>query len=320
MMWRIRVFIPIFVMLFVSCKENQSVQSPSGLDSQEAKKSYIMLHVQDTVYFNSDFERYLKLSLRDEYHNLSDLSLSRLADNFVEEKLLLAEARNQETVLTWEEKKEYLAKQSNSSAIEGESWDLDEEGIELLFEQLLVEKYTYALVKDIEVEDEEIQEYYIENKKEFLLPERVKVSQILLPNEEKAVEILESLEEGDPDDFKKMAKAQSIGVEASRGGEMGVFAIGQLPDEMESAIFALKEGEMSPVLESSYGFHIFRLNSRYEPELISPDQAATTIKMKILNHKVKNHIDRHIEKLKNSLEWEFYEQNLYFPYQRTSNE
>ena len=117
MMWRIRVFIPIFVMLFVSCKENQSVQSPSGLDSQEAKKSYIMLIVQDTVYFNSDFERYLKLSLRDEYHNLSDLSLSRLADNFVEEKLLLAEARNQETVLTWEEKKEYLAKQSNSSAI-----------------------------------------------------------------------------------------------------------------------------------------------------------------------------------------------------------
>ena len=319
-MWLIRVFIPIFVLLLVSCKENQSFQSPSSMDSQEAKKSYIILRVQDTVYFNLDFERYLKFSLGDGYHSLSDLSLSRLADNFVEETLLLAEARNQETVLTWEEKKEYLAKQSNSSALAGESWDLDEEGIELLFEQLLVEKYTYALVKDIEVKDEEIQEYYMENKKEFLLPERVKVSQILLPNEEKAVEILESLEKGDPDDFKRIAKAQSIGVEASRGGEMGVFAIGQLPDEMEGAIFALKEGEMSPILESSYGFHIFRLNSRYEPELISSDQAATTIKMKILNHKVKNHIDRHIEKLKNSIEWEFYEKNLYFPYQRTSNE
>lgn len=320
MMWQIRVFILIFVMLLVSCKENQSSESPSGLDSQKAKKSYIMLHVQDKIYFNSDFVRYLKFSLGDEYQNLSDLSLSRLADNFVEEKLLLAEARNQEVVLTWEEKKKYLAKQSSNSAIEGESWALDEEGVELLFEQLLVEKYTYALVKDIDVEKEEIQEYYMENKKEFLLPERVKVSQILLSNEEKAVEILESLEKGDPDDFKRIAINQSIGVEASRGGDMGVFAMGQLPDAMERAIFALKEGEMSPVLESSYGFHIFRLDSRYEPELISPDQVATTIKMKILNHKVKNHIDRHIEKLKNSLEWEFYEQNLYFPYQRTSNE
>ncbi len=319
-MWQVRMYGLIFMMLFVSCKGNQSVQDPPDLDSLGEKENYIILHIQETVYFNSDFKRYLKLSLGDEYQNLSPLSLSRLVDNFLEEKLLLAEARNQETVLSWEEKKEYLAKQSSSSVIEGESWESDEDGIELLFDQLLVEKYTYTLVKGIEVEDEEIQEYYEENKKEFLLPERVKVSQILLPNEEKAVEILESLEDGDSVEFKRTARAQSIGVEASKGGEMGVFALGQLPDEMEKAIFALREGEMSPVLESSYGFHIFRLDSRYEPELIPLDQAAMTIKMKILSHKVKNRIDRQVEKLKNSLEWEFYDQNLYFPYQRTPNE
>jgi parvulin-like peptidyl-prolyl isomerase len=319
-MWRVHVFLPIFVLLLVSCKESQPIQHSSNLASQGKKDNFIILHIQDTIYFNSDFHRYLFLTLGDEYMNLSDLSLSRLADNFVEEKLLLAEAQNQEIVLTWEEKKEYLAKQSNNSAIDGESWASDEEDIQLLFEQLLVEKYTYALVRDVEVEDEEIQEYYGENKKEFLLPERVKVSQILLPNEVKAVEILESLEKGDPEDFKKMARNQSVGVEAARGGEMGVFAIGQLPDEMESAIFALKEGEMSRVLESSYGFHIFRLDSRYEPELISAAQAAPTIRMKLLGIKVKDHIDRHVEKLKKSLEWEFYDQNLYFQYQRTLNE
>jgi parvulin-like peptidyl-prolyl isomerase len=132
--------------------------------------------------------------------------------------------------------------------------------------------------------------------------------------------VLKSLEKGDPEDFKKKARDQSIGVEAPRGGEMGVFAIGQLPDEMENAIFALKEGELSPVLESSYGFHIFRLDSRYEPELISSEQAAPTIRMKLLGLKVKDHIDRHVEELKKSLEWEFYDQNLYFSYQRTLNE
>ena len=319
-MWRVRVFLPIIVLLLVHCKESRPVPYSSDLDSQGKKDNFIILHIQDTVYFNSDFQRYLLLTLGEEYQNLSELSLSRLADNFVEEKLLLAEAQNQEIVLTWEEKKEYLAKQSSSSNIDGESWASDEEGIRLLFEQLLVEKYTYALVKDIEVEDEEIQEYYRENKKEFLLPERVKVSQILLPNEVKAVEILESLEKGDPEEFKKMARNQSIGVEAARGGEMGVFAMGQLPEEMEKAIFALEEGEMSPVLESSYGFHIFRLDSRYEPELISPVQAAPDIRMKLLGLKVKDHIDRHVEKLKKSLEWEFYDQNLYFPYQRTLDE
>lgn len=319
-MWRVRVFIPVFVMLFVSCRGNKSAQNTTSLDSQEAKKKNIILHVQDTVYFNADFERYLKLSLGDDFDNLSSLSLSRLFDNFMEEKLLLAGARNKEMALTWEEKKEYLAKQSNDSATEGEEWPLDEEGIELLFEQLLVEKYTYDLVKNLEVGEEEIQEYYLEHKREFLLPERVKVSQILLPSEEKAVKVLKSLEDGDAENFKSLAKLQSVGVEASRGGEMGIFAIGQLPDDMETVIFALEEGEVSPVLESSYGFHIFRLDSRYEPELISPDKAAASIELKILSQKVKNHIAQHIKDLESSLEWDFYPQNLYFSYQRISDE
>ena len=139
-------------------------------------------------------------------------------------------------------------------------------------------------------------------------------------SEEKAVEILESLEDSDPDDFKRLAQTHSIGVEASRGGEMGIFALGQLPDEMEKAIFVLKEGNISPVLESSYGFHIFRLDARYEPELISPDQAADSIEVKILGQKVKDRIAQHIANLKNSLEWEFYTQNLYFSYQRISDD
>lgn len=310
----------VFILLSVGCKENKSITNSSGMDPQEAKKNYIILRVEDTIYFNADFMRFLKLSLGDEHDTLSTLSLSRLVDNFIEEKLLLAEARNQDIVLTWEEKKEYLAKHSSDSAMEGESWTMEEEGAELLFDQLLVEKYTYSLVKDIQVEEEEIQKYYSEHKREFLLPERVKVSQILLPSEEKAVEILESLKDGDPENFRKLAKAQSVGVEASRGGEMGVFAMGQLPDEMEKAIFALKEGEVSPVLESSYGYHIFRLDSRYEPELISLDRASSSIEVKILSQKVKNRISQHIENLKNSLEWEFYMQNLYFPYQRISDE
>ncbi len=319
-MWRVRVFVTVFILLSVGCKENKSITNSSGMDPQEAKKNYIILRVEDTIYFNADFMRFLKLSLGDEHDTLSTLSLSRLVDNFIEEKLLLAEARNQDIVLTWEEKKEYLAKHSSDSAMEGESWTMEEEGAELLFDQLLVEKYTYSLVKDIQVEEEEIQKYYSEHKREFLLPERVKVSQILLPSEEKAVEILESLKDGDPENFRKLAKAQSVGVEASRGGEMGVFAMGQLPDEMEKAIFALKEGEVSPVLESSYGYHIFRLDSRYEPELISLDRASSSIEVKILSQKVKNRISQHIENLKNSLEWEFYMQNLYFPYQRISDE
>lgn len=315
-----RVFVLVFVTLMSGCKAEESILSSADMDSLEAKKDYIILRVQDTVYLNADFVRFLEFSLGDEYDTLSAVSLSRLLDDFMEEKLLLAGAQNKEITLTQEEKKELLAKYSNGKGAEGKDQPRDEEESELLFEQLLVEKYTYEFIKDIEVTEEEIKEYYAENKREFLLPERVKVSQILLPSEEKAVEIMESMGNNDPENFKRLARTQSIGAESSRGGEMGIFAMGQLPDEMEAAIFSLKEGEISPVLESSYGFHIFRLDSRYEPELIPPDQASSSIKAKLLNLKVKNHISQHIQDLKNSLHWEFYEQNLYFPYQRISNE
>jgi hypothetical protein len=319
-MWCVRIFVLIFAMLLGGCKGYQSVPNPSDENSLQEKKNYIILRVEDTVYFNADYAMFLKFSLGDEYSTLSALSLSRLVDDFVEEKLLLTDAQNKEIPLTWDEKREFLAKHAGDSAFEEEGWSQGKDGAGLLFEQLLVEKYTYDLVKNIEVEEEEIRKYYEENKREFLLPERVKVSQILLPSEEMAVEILESLKNDGPEKFRSLAKTQSVGVEASKGGEMGIFAVGQLPDEMETAIFSLKVGEVSPVLESSYGFHIFRLDSRYEPELIPLDQASSSIEVKILSRKVKNRISQHIQNLKNSFHWEFYEQNLYFPYQRISDE
>ncbi len=319
-MWRIFVIFLLFVFLLASCEQEGPARNTAISELKDARRNLIILQVQDAFYLNSDFERYLKLSIGEEHENLSEVSLSRLVDNFIEEKMLLNAARNQELLLTWEEKKQYLAKHTSESVREEKNKPLNEDEVRLLLDRLLVEKYTYSLVHNIEVEEEEIKEYYDQNKREFLLAERVKVSQILLSSEEKAVELLENLKNSASEDFKKIAQKESIGVEASRGGEMGVFEMGQLPYEMEKVIFSLKEGEVSPVLESSYGFHIFRLDKKYEPELIPEEKASSSIRMKILSQKIKDRISQHIEDLKNSFEWDFYPQNLYFRYQRTSDE
>jgi parvulin-like peptidyl-prolyl isomerase len=320
-MWRYLLFLPCFVLLLVNCERNSPARrSSDGLETREEKSGYIVLRVQGSVYSNSDFAKYLKLSLGDDNEGLSDVSLSRIADNFIEEKIFLEAAREQGTILTQEEKKEYLAKYVNEPAEEENRKALDEGEIEMLFDQLLVEKYTHALIREVNVEEDDIQRYYLENKREFLLPERVKVSQILLPSEDKAVEILELVKNAGPEDFMKIARTESIGVEAAKGGEMGVFEIGQLPQEMENIIFSLREGEVSPVLESSYGFHIFRLDARLEPELIPLEKAKASIETKILGQKIKSQISRKIQELKDSLEWNFYPQNLYFSYQRNQDE
>lgn len=319
-MWRLFILFLVFTLLLPGCRKERPAEDSADSVLLEAEKNIMILRVQDTHYFNSDFEKYLQLTIGGEYQSLSDVSLSRLVDHFIEEKIVLEAAREQQVSLSWEEKKEYLAKQTNESMNERSSKPLGENDLNLLLDQLLVEKYTYSLVKDIEVAEQEIEDYYAQHKREFLLQERVEVSQILLPNEERAVELLERLKNSTSDDFKKIAQAESIGVEASRGGKMGIFEIGQLPHEMEKVIFALKEGEVSPVFESSYGYHIFRLDATYEPELIPQEKASSSIRMELLSQKIKEHLSRHIEDLRNFFDWDFFPKNLYFQYQRTLND
>jgi hypothetical protein len=278
----------------------------------------VILKIKDSSYYNSDFEEFVQEMTGNQLYALPSAPLSRLMDNFIEEKILLQAAKEQNISLTWEEKKGYLAK------LRGESWSGVEEGpvdeaeYKNLFDRLLIEKYTFALINDLEVEDAEIKEYYDLHKKEFLKPERVEVSQVLLKTEEKAIELIEMLKGVSDEKFREIARENSVGVESEKGGKMGLFEMGELPFEMERVVFSLKEGELSQVVESAYGYHIFKLDKRYQPELISLEQASSSIKVKILHQKIKASISLHVEDLKKVMVWSFYPPNLTFPYQRNS--
>jgi len=306
-----------FLFLFTQCGGKDTKKGSEGFDLGDAeKRDNIIMSVEDSFYFNSDFEKYVSVIFGDDLSDLTVVSLSRLFDNFVEEKILLQAARNKNINLTWEEKEEYLAKLSNELRSEESKVQGEEMNTDVLFDRLLVEKYTYEFVKDIEVKEGEIKEYYNLHKRDFFRPERVRVSQILLKTEDKAIEILERVKTSTEESFRKIAREESTGLEADKGGEMGVFEMGQLPFEMEKEIFSLDEGETSSVLSSVYGFHIFRLDKRYESEFISESDASSKIKVMILDQKIKQLLSMHIEELEKNMEWSFYPENLIFPYQR----
>lgn len=312
--------VALSLFVFVNCRDRSPSEGTQAFNlSDPEKRIHIIIRVQDVFYFNADFEKHLQIIAGDEFKTLDLVSMSRLIDNFIEDKMLLAAAKNSNLSVSWQEQKQVLAKVSNNSFPEKDS-SLDEMETQSLMERFLIEKYIYEIVKDIEVEQDEIRNYYDLNKRKFLRPERVSVSQILLDTEEKAVEVFDGVSDSSKEVFQKTAKEVSLGVEAANGGHMGIFEMSQLPVEMERVIFSLKEGEISQVVESAYGFHIFRLDKKLESELEVLEKVSTDIRMKILDQKIKQFVSLHLLELKDKMDWEFYPKNLSFPYQRNLNE
>jgi hypothetical protein len=62
-----------------------------------------------------------------------------------------------------------------------------------------------------------------------------------------------------PANFAATAKANSGDQQsAAQGGSLGIFPRGSMVPEFEKAVLALKPGQISPVIETQYGYHIIR--------------------------------------------------------------
>src|SRR5213076_1904992 len=65
-----------------------------------------------------------------------------------------------------------------------------------------------------------------------------------------------------PADFAKVAKTQSQDAgSAELGGDLGVLEKGAFVKPVEDAILQLKQGEISNVVQSEFGFHIITVTS-----------------------------------------------------------
>lgn len=82
-----------------------------------------------------------------------------------------------------------------------------------------------------------------------------RAAMILVKTEAEAQDILKQLQAGG--DFAKLAE-KSIGPNPNKGGDLGDAYPGDFSKEFETAILALKVGELSGVIKTNSGFHIFK--------------------------------------------------------------
>lgn len=300
-----------------ACGSKKSAgDTPSSGGKAVPDETRIVLRVASAAYPAADFRRYIQESVAGAVQELDAVTLSNLFDQFVDDRILLTAAAEAGISLSTDEKRAYLERAEEGTWTQEEKASLLASDSGALVDQMKIDKYIRELSRGISVGDDEVKAYYDSRPGEYFLPERVQVSQVLLTTESEAVEVWEKARFSDEEGFRALAREQSVGPEASTGGEMGIFQRGQLPADMEAAVFAMAEGEVSPVVESSYGYHIFRMDKKFAPEQVSFEKAAHSIRQKLLDLKTEAAGRRQLEELKKSMDWEAFPENLFFPYER----
>jgi len=125
--------------------------------------------------------------------------------------------------------------------------------------------------KQVTVSDADVADAYNKNKARFTTPEKRTASHILINVKKgasaaedaaakaKAQTILDEVRKN-PNDFARIAKAQSQDPgSAELGGDLGVVQKGVFVKPVEDAIYGLKEGEVSGLVRSEFGYHIIKI-------------------------------------------------------------
>ena len=157
-------------------------------------------------------------------------------------------------------------------------------------DQIMLQKYVETkLAPKAVVPDQAVRDFYDKHKDDMKVPERLHLRHILIAVDpkaspadrekarQKAEDILKRLKAGE--DFGKLAEQYSDDPGSkTRGGDLGPVAKGQTVPQFDAAAFALKKpNELSPVVESNYGFHIIQLVERQEPSTVPFEQVKDRI-------------------------------------------
>ncbi|AJY74485.1 peptidylprolyl isomerase [Paenibacillus beijingensis] len=203
-------------------------------------------------------------------------------DSLITEKLVDQEAKKQNVTVTQadldselqEIKKQFGTEEQFNAALQQYGMTLDDLKSQMKA-QVQIRK---ILLPKTNVTDEQIKQYFEENKQSFNTAEQVEASHILVATEQEADAIIKQLNGGA--DFAAIAKEKSTDPGSKdNGGALGYFGKGAMDPAFEEAAFKLKVGETSsePV-KSSFGYHIIKVTGHKEAHTATLDEQKETIK------------------------------------------
>lgn len=159
---------------------------------------------------------------------------------------------------------------------------------ENLIQQKVFATFRTKIQKPTEVE---IKAYYDENKDRFKHPDRVYIRQIVVDEFSKASDLRDAVKKKD---FSELARKFSVAPEAKSGGVVGWVDKGSV-DIFEKA-FTQSTGSVSQVLESPYGFHIFKVDKKEPAGLRRLDEVRSLVENLIISQREQKEYTQWLDK------------------------
>jgi len=156
------------------------------------------------------------------------------------------------------------------------------------------------LQKEIEatsqVSEKDAEDYYNSHKDDFIVPDQIQLSQIVLQNEDDARKVFERIKSGE--DFAKVAAEVSTDKKTAKsGGNMGSFKKGELAPEISQVVFKLRKGEVGTPVKLKDGIHIFKVTD-VKGTVVAFDKVKGLIMQRLTGEKQKSSFDKFMDSIK----------------------
>jgi peptidyl-prolyl cis-trans isomerase C len=233
--------------------------------------------------------------------------LQMVMDQLIAKELVYQEARSRgmdaeaEVDQMIAEAKEKAGSEEQFQAVLQQRGVTEEQVREATRRQVLTERIIdEELTSKVEITPEMVEKFYEDNPQRFVAPERIRARHILISipqgapesvKEEaraKIDELAAKLAEGA--DFATLAKQESEDqASAANGGDLGFFTRNQMPPAFAAAAFSLEPGQVSDVVETSFGYHLIYVEERLPEQKIElNDDVRGAIRLQLTQDQVKD--------------------------------
>ena len=144
----------------------------------------------------------------------------------------------------------------------------------------------------------QVQDYYQQHPEEFKIPEKVEARHILIKvddtADEQAVQTAEKKARAvyqravSGTDFAELAKEASEGPSSQDGGYLGIFDKSSMIKPFADKAFSMKPGEISEPVRTRFGWHVIKVENRFDAQVKSMEQAAEQIKARLAEQEMQN--------------------------------